>query len=67
VVVESLNPDWNEAFVLGADEIEDAILAMGPRLLFEVWDSDVGLLADDFLGQVPRASCQRMMQTYPPS
>lgn len=51
VVPESLDPDWNEAFVFSADDIEAGIMETGPRLLFEVWDSDIGVVADDFLGQ----------------
>lgn len=52
VMPETLDPDWNEAFLFRAEEVDEAILTTGPSLLFEVWDSDVGVFADDFLGQV---------------
>jgi Ca2+-dependent lipid-binding protein len=52
VVPECLDPDWNEAFAFSADEVDDMPLLEWPALRFEVWDSDVGLVADDFLGQV---------------
>ncbi len=61
VVPESLDPDWNEAFVFSAEDIEAGIMETGPRLLFEVWDSDIGVVADDFLGQAchPFHPCNR--------
>ena len=52
VLLETLDPDWNEAFVFSAEEIEAAMRSSVPSLLFEVWDSDIGVVADDFLGQV---------------
>ena len=52
VLLETLDPDWNEAFVFGAEEVDAAIVDNLPSLLFEVWDSDIGVVADDFLGQV---------------
>ncbi|BDA41056.1 probable FT-interacting protein 3 [Coccomyxa sp. Obi] len=51
VLLETLDPDWNEAFVFSAEEIEAAMVSSVPSLLFEVWDSDIGVVADDFLGQ----------------
>ncbi|KAK9916339.1 hypothetical protein WJX75_001462 [Coccomyxa subellipsoidea] len=51
VLLETLNPDWNEAFVFGAEEVDAALVDNLSSLLFEVWDSDIGVVADDFLGQ----------------
>ena len=52
VIQENLNPEWHETFVYSADDIQAALMDHMPSLLFEVWDSDFGLVADDFLGQV---------------
>ncbi len=52
VIQENLNPEWHETFVYSADDIQAALMDHMSSLLFEVWDSDFGLVADDFLGQV---------------
>ena len=52
VIQENLNPEWHETFVFSAEEIQSALMDSMSSLLFEVWDSDFGLVADDFLGQV---------------
>ena len=52
VIQENLNPEWHETFVYSADDIQSALMDHMSSMLFEVWDSDFGLIADDFLGQV---------------
>ena len=52
VIQENLNPEWHETFVFSAEDIQSALMDSMSSLLFEVWDSDFGLVADDFLGQV---------------
>lgn len=52
VIQETLSPEWHETFVYSADDIQSALMDHMSSLLFEVWDSDFGLVADDFLGQV---------------
>ena len=52
VIQENLNPEWHETFVYSADDIQSALMEHMSSMLFEVWDSDFGLIADDFLGQV---------------
>ena len=56
VIQENLNPEWHETFVFSAEDIQSALMDHMSSLLFEVWDSEFGLVADDFLGQV-RYSC----------
>lgn len=55
VVPESLEPDWNETFAFGKDEVGAAV-ASGARLVFEVWDRDYATL-DDFMGQACARGC----------
>ena len=57
VIQENLNPEWHETFVYSADDIQSALMDHMSSLLFEVWDSDFGLIADDFLGQASPLSC----------
>lgn len=65
VLLETLDPDWNEAFVFSAEEIEAAMLSSVPSLLFEVWDSDIGVVADDFHGQVStQIPCQANVSRF---
>ena len=52
VIQENLNPEWHETFVYSAEDIQSALMDHMSSMLFEVWDSDFGLIADDFLGQV---------------
>ena len=52
VIQENLDPEWGETFVYSAEDIQSALMDHMSSILFEVWDSDFGLIADDFLGQV---------------
>lgn len=58
VIQENLNPEWHETFVYSAEDIQSALMDHMSSILFEVWDSDFGLIADDFLGQVSACHVQ---------
>ena len=62
VIQETLSPEWHETFVYSADDIQSALMDHMSSLLFEVWDSDFGLVADDFLGQVSPCHLQAVPQ-----
>jgi len=60
VVAESLEPDWNETFTFSEAEVGAAV-AVGGRLVFEVWDRDYATL-DDFMGQARCAGSTPALQ-----